>query len=344
MIAIVLCTYNGEKNIRRQVDSILNQSYQDFKLYISDDGSSDSTMNIVSDIAENNPGKVFIIEQKEKHLGAWKHFMYAINHKAVAEADYIMLSDQDDEWLPDKIEKTMAVMKSEEALHDVGTPILVYCDCKLINENEEVVASSFSEFSGIQHGNGFNQFLVYNSVTGAASMMNRALYSLLSNIPEHAVMHDHWIALVASQFGIIKYVNEPLYLYRQHSQNVLGAQEGGLVEEVFTRPSKARAEAREKLDDDNASYLKVRAEVIEDVMERATDGYTLLFEQAKCFLDIYKDKLSGEQKANIERFISIPQMNVFKRIYVILRYRYTYGRWYRTLGEINFFRKYKSKG
>ena len=101
MISILLSTYNGEKYLSEQLDSILQQSYQNFIIYIRDDGSNDNTLNIIMYYVHNFPSKIKLVDDKVKHRGAKLSFIWLMSH---IESDYYMFCDQDDVWLPNKIE------------------------------------------------------------------------------------------------------------------------------------------------------------------------------------------------------------------------------------------------
>ena len=110
-VAILLATYNGEKFIEKQLDSLLGQSFQQFKIYIHDDGSNDKTLEIIRSYESQFPGKFVIFEEESKHLGAAFSFMWLLNR---VEAPYYMFCDQDDIWFPQKIELTLKKMKEIE--------------------------------------------------------------------------------------------------------------------------------------------------------------------------------------------------------------------------------------
>ena len=320
MIAILLCTYNGEKNLRQQIDSILNQTYKDIKLFISDDGSIDSTIDIITDYTVKYPDKVNRIQLKEIHNGACMHFLKALQTQGIMDADYVMFSDQDDVWFENKVERTLQTMESISQLSD--KPILVHCDSVLVNDDLQEIAPSFTRFANMnQRKATFSHLLVQNTVTGAAMMMNKALTEKLQKIPENCMMHDHWIALVASALGEIHFIDEPLYYYRQHESNVLGANKGGIVEEVINFWGGSK-EVRRK-----------RAEVREQVRK----NYEGMIRQAECLLSIHGEELSHKTKKALRAYVDIPNRGPLGRVMTILRYNITCDNWYRVVGQCSFF-------
>ncbi len=329
MIAILMCTYNGAKYIDEQIQSILNQTYQEITLYISDDGSSDNTPDIIDRYVQENPGKVKRIKLEKLHNGACIHFLKALQNPEIMNADYVMLSDQDDIWHDNKVEYTLKVMKelehivSESKDPEKGKrPLLVHCDSRLMDNDKQIYAESFTKFANLnQEKATFSHLLVQNTVTGAAMMMNRTLTSKLTTIPSNAMMHDHWIALIAAAFGEIHFIDRQLYDYRQHRENVLGANKGGLYEEVINFWS------------GNAEKKKKRQEVREQVRQ----NYANMMHQAEELLRIYSGDLDVEKKTMLREYISIPQKNAFGRVYTILRYGITCDNWYRVIGQSSFF-------
>ena len=144
-------------------------------------------------------------------------------------AEYAAFSDQDDVWLDGKLSKSLAKMRELEALHGKDVPLLVFCDGYVtdaeLNRKPGTVLSR--QRVKIEKGIRFNRLLMQNFVAGNAMLFNGALREKAGAVPPRALMHDAWLILVAAAFGHIGFVNEPLYLYRQHGENVLGATDSG---------------------------------------------------------------------------------------------------------------------
>lgn len=225
-VDILLATYQGAGFLQEQLDSIANQSYPHIRIIARDDGSKDQTCQILM----NYP--LTLLESSE-NLGCKRNFSKLLSH---SEAPYVCFSDQDDVWLPHKVEESLQRMLLEEKLQPPGTPILVHTDLVVVDKNLQEIAPSFWNFAGLkahEHAS-FNRLLVQNCVTGCAMMINRPLAELALEIPETSKMHDWWIALVASAFGKIVAVNRPSILYRQHAHNTIGAQKLGILQ-LFKR-------------------------------------------------------------------------------------------------------------
>ena len=144
MIYIIMCTYNGEKYIKEQIDSILNNSITDWQLYISDDGSTDSTYALASKYAKDCPQKIIL----STHIGTADpsmHFLEKIRDISMImhDDDYIMLCDQDDIWYKNKIELTLKHMSNQIVRYGNRIPLLVCTDVEVVNEKKEQLSESF---------------------------------------------------------------------------------------------------------------------------------------------------------------------------------------------------------
>ena len=219
-IAILMATYNGEKYICQQIDSILSQTCKDWELYIHDDGSTDDTIAAVESYVEKYPNKIHLIDGKSTG-GAKYNFFYLFGQ---VEAAYYMTCDQDDVWLDKKIELTYDKMLTIEDKADV--PCLVYTELRVVDGELNTIADTMSEYQSLDcHKRTINQFILQNSVTGCTMMVNRVLRDKMLRITniDNTIMHDWWAALVAAQFGKTAFIDEPTILYRQHGDNSLGA-------------------------------------------------------------------------------------------------------------------------
>ena len=325
MVTVLLCTYNGAAYVRAQLQSILDQTVPDLHVVVSDDGSTDETLAIVEAMAVAHPGRITILRQDPPTGSAQRHFLKLLVERAYDMADYIMLSDQDDVWLPDKVEKTLARMQADEAAcraaGEANASILVHCDSRIVDRALREIAPSFVAYQKMTPSRcQLQQLLVQNNVVGGALMMNRALAERITAIPAHCVMHDQWIALVASAFGHIDFVPESLYLYRQHGDNVLGAGKGSRIMEILGRFGIGRKDGKTKAEMDAHSQ----------------SVYREMFLQAECFRSCFDAELSAQQKHLLDEFTAIPKRNRLGKICTILRYGFTYNLFHRTVGECLF--------
>jgi glycosyltransferase involved in cell wall biosynthesis len=230
-IQIVLATHNSEVFLPALLDSLFAQTRQDFTLLVSDDASSDRTQAILEAFANRYPGRIAMLSAGIGRRGIIANFDRLLT---CATADYVFLSDHDDVWLPDKIERSLAAMHTLEARHGPNVPLLIHTDLIVTGPELEVQAESFFDHGKIDpRRNDLAQLLLANVVTGCTAVVNRALREQACPIPQDSMMHDHWLALVAATTGVIAVVDAPTILYRQHDANAIGADTPSFLERVY---------------------------------------------------------------------------------------------------------------
>lgn len=214
-VNILMSTYNGQQFLAEQIRSIQEQSYSDWTLFIRDDGSSDNTKEILKDF-EHQDSRIHLIDSdKSDNLGVIKSFHKLVNHDR---ADYYFFSDQDDVWLPNKLE--LSLKEAQNYLADL--PLMVYMDLKVVNQDLEIMTESMVKSQSHHANTELVQELTENTVTGGVAMINHALAEMWQETDD-ILMHDWYLALLASAFGNLVFIDQPGELYRQHSDNVLGA-------------------------------------------------------------------------------------------------------------------------
>ncbi len=214
-VNILLAAYNGERFIREQVASIQAQTYQEWNLLIRDDGSQDGTREIISELAQADSRIHWIDAKSSVNLGVIKSFHRLMT---VEKADYYFFSDQDDIWLPNKLELSLQYAQS----YPKGKPLLVYTDLKVVDQNLQVLRDSMIRTQSDHANTSLIQELTENTVTGGTMLINHDLAQLWT-LTDDLVMHDWYLALLAAALGHLVYLDEPTELYRQHDANVLGA-------------------------------------------------------------------------------------------------------------------------
>ncbi|MBN1114989.1 MAG: glycosyltransferase family 2 protein [Oligoflexia bacterium] len=233
-IDILLAAYNGAPYIRLQIDSIIVQTHANWRLIIRDDNSGDNTSRIIDEYAKEYPEKITVLNNNGKNLGVVKNFEELLNNST---ADYVCFCDQDDIWLPFKLESTLKKMKETESSCP-DKAVLVHSDMIVVNEKLENISDSFFKYQNIDPEiKNLNRLLVQNNVTGCTTMINKKLKDLILPFRENIIMHDWYTALVAASSGIIEYIPRATVLYRQHSGNQLGAVKYGIryiVEKILT--------------------------------------------------------------------------------------------------------------
>lgn len=216
-VAVLLATYNGEKNIERQLRSLAVQTYKDFKCYIHDDGSSDNTKKIVDDFARID--KRFVYVDGPSQHGAKGNFMYLLSN---VDSDYYLFCDQDDYWHNDKIEKQLYDITHIEE----DKPAVSFCDLSVVNSNGDILSESFMKYSGFRTNNiSYKNILFKNIAPGCAMIINSKLRNLAIRInnSSNIEMHDWWCMLIATISGNCHFLNEPLIDYYQHEEQQIGA-------------------------------------------------------------------------------------------------------------------------
>lgn len=301
MITVLMAVFDGEKYLKEQIESILNQTVKDIKIIIRDDGSCDNSPRIIDDYCNRYPQIITKLEGTPTG-SAKQNFSELLRN---CDSDYIMFCDQDDVWLPNKIEKTFAAMKSAE--NGGKTPVLVHTDLKVVDQNLNVISPSFFSFQRLKQKRlCLSALLVQNYVTGCTIMINRALQKMCGLIPKDCIMHDWWIALVAILFGEIVCINEPTMLYRQHSDNQVGAKASYGID-----------------------FIKRKLATLDTVRE----NYDATYVQAKALLDYYGSLLNEDVKNLIEIYCQIPKMNKFKKIRTVQKYGFKKCTLLRVVGQ-----------
>ncbi len=215
-IDILLATYNGEKYLEEQLNSILSQTYSNFRLIISDDCSKDNTRAIIEEYAKNDSRIEYYFQ--EKNIGLVKNFEFLLTK---VENEVYALSDQDDVWLPQKIEKSLEKMKQEKA-------DLVFTDLEIVDKNLKTINKSFNDYmklkKKINKCHNYELVYLYNCVTGCTLLSKKKFLEKILPIPNESkhICHDYWIALIVSMYGKIAYLDKSYIKYRQHGKNQVG--------------------------------------------------------------------------------------------------------------------------
>lgn len=217
MIAILLSTYNGSKYLSKQLDSLLQQTFEEWNLYIRDDCSTDDTIEIILHYC-NLDKRIHFINESSQNLRAPKSFEKLMEF-AMDKADYFMFCDQDDYWNNDKIEITFAEMQKQEKYSNEN--ILIYGTQLLVDE--DLVDLNLPIPKHYRENFGLKTLLVENPVYGCTMMINKNLLKRSLPFSNHVENHDYWIAFIASSLSArVSYIDKPLMLYRQHSSNLSG--------------------------------------------------------------------------------------------------------------------------
>ncbi|WP_185754956.1 glycosyltransferase family 2 protein [Ectopseudomonas oleovorans] len=283
MIDILLATYNGSRYIEEQIDSILCQTFSDWHLIIHDDGSSDNTLDIVKRYVAAHPGKIFLVEDGIKTGGAKNNFFHLMKFST---SDYVMFCDQDDVWENDKISTAIENLRTFE-----GVPAMYCARTNLVDDRLRHIGYGKNP----EKKPALEYALVHNIATGCTIALNRAGYNLIMRKrPDlnNVLMHDYWVYLVVSAFGVVIFDKDSKIKYRQHANNFYGASNGFSL--WFSRLKR---------------FIK--------------KNEITLSMQAKEFFDLYGDEISASNKVLYSRFI-----NACCSDCIIKRFYYSIGLFY----------------
>lgn len=273
-VSVVMCTYNGERYLEQQIQSILGQTLQPDEFIVCDDCSTDGTVAILERYQQE--GKL-TYQINAQQLGLINNFKKAVSWSAAG--NHVALSDQDDIWMTDKLEKSVALLQTMNQT----LPCFVHSDLILVDEQEKVLNNSFRNELGqdkFQHN--LESLLFGNFVTGCTVVMNAELKTYFETIPQGIKYHDGWLALAAFTFGQVAEITEPLIRYRKHGSNLSIA--------AGTKPRNR--------------YQSVVDQLIKAI--KGKDDFLLLqLETAERFYTSYQAQMSIEKKAHYQRFLAL---------------------------------------
>jgi glycosyltransferase involved in cell wall biosynthesis len=235
LVSVVMATYNGERYLTAQLDSILKQTYPTLEVIIIDDGSTDGTLPLLHRYAAQHTH--IRVVQNETNLGYIRNFEKGM---LLATGTYVALSDQDDIWHENKLQVLM---------DEIGENDIVFADSRLIDDEGRPIGPNFSDIRQLQTFTSCLSFVIGNTVSGHNMLIRRELMQQCLPFPT-VLPHDHWLCFVATFRGPVRYVPQVLVDYRQHTENVFGiTREVNGVRRPRRRKTNAQhtAEARERI-------------------------------------------------------------------------------------------------
>lgn len=278
-ILVMLSTYNGEKYLREQLDSILNQKTDsEVHLYIRDDHSTDHTVDLLKEYQKLYPQ---IEVEFGSNIGPTASYIEML--KKAQGYDYYAYSDQDDIWMLDKLQSGIDGLNTL----NLSKPC-VYASCSLLVDND-MKKLGLTQYD--RRGLSFNNVLIQNLMPGHTLVFNQAMVDWILKYPldtKRMVIHDYWFALNVITFGEYYFDNQPHTYYRQHGNNEIGYDHGTF------------------------GWIKQR---IQRVKNQAAHDIT---KQDAYFYELFKDQLSDEQRKEIEGLL-FSQRNIFTRIFYLLK-------------------------
>ena len=283
MVDILMATYNGEAFVEEQVQSIIGQSFTDWRLLIHDDGSTDNTVNILRRLMQEDD-RIQLLEDGICHFGVARNFIHLVNSSS---AQYCMFCDQDDIWLPNKIEEMLGEIKR----YSQDIPQVVYSNAYLWTSQKGII----SDKNTLTYPTTLRQTLFLNTgIQGAAAIFNRAMCEVIEQPLSFYAMHDHVLLLAGICFGEVHYLHKSLMYYRQHENNLTG-----------NAPGSKRKKLKLMWQNRNVPLV-------------SREHYNGL----KTFYEHFKESVLADDRQVIEIFLSLSDKNFLVRLWRIVQYRF----------------------
>jgi len=289
-VTILMATYNGASYLVEQLDSLLLQTYTNWKLVIRDDGSTDGTLSVITDYIKKDE-RISLNYHGDVHGAACTNFAQLSDWALANDAGLVMFADQDDIWKNNKIAVSVASIIEMQKQHGDTVPLLCYSNFQFINEKGEELPQKLALPAALE----LRVLLNENHAWGCTMILNRLALEAVVPIPATAVNHDYWIALVISALGKTKLINQDLILYRQHTNNVSG-------------------------NVDNMSFAKRFNRYVAD-QSYMIGPLTANLNTVALFYARYQDRLSDYDQKMVSAFISSYQKGFIPLLAALFKYR-----------------------
>jgi glycosyltransferase involved in cell wall biosynthesis len=307
-VNIIMAVYNGSKFIGEQLESVLNNDYSDWVLWIFDDGSTDETESIVRKHQTDYKDKIKYIKNSS-NLGVTHNFLkglsYAVKEEESTNNSYFMFCDQDDVWYSDKISDTLRYMLKLEKKYGNNKPAAVFTDVNVVDSDLMTIHPSFHRSNHLDARNtDLPHLLMENKLIGCSTMINYSLAGKVSVKPDMYIRyHDWWIGLLAASCGNIGYLPKATMAYRQHGNNLVG-------------------------DQNFVGYVKKRILSFKEQREALKSTV----KQAGEFYRQYHKELEPRQKLQIYTFANLYNYSPLRRRKVVMQHGYLKSGLLRNLG------------
>lgn len=295
-VAILLATYNGEKYIENQIESLENQTDKNFHIYISDDGSTDKTYNIIKSL-ELKYSNISVLEKHEQTKSSCNNFLYLLDNIT---ADIFLFCDQDDLWHPDHV-STLVNEYLNLTKEDRKKPICIHADLTVVDSNLNKLENSFFSYQQLPKTVSRYFYFIQNNVTGCSMLINNELKKFVFHNPvflkeklNDLLMHDSFFAAIANIFGKVIFVDKQIIDYRQHNGNVVGAKKVNSLEYIRNK--------LHNLDKEKIMLKKYR-----------------IF--TSFFLTYFDSLLSDKDKIVLSKYVIIDKKSKIFRIYFLIKNR-----------------------
>lgn len=299
LVSVVMATYNGERYLRQQLDSILQQTYRHIELVVVDDGSTDKTLSILNEYAALDD-RIHVFPA-EKNIGLVANFERGIR---LARGEFVALSDQDDIFRKDKMDLLVTALENHPNYD------LVISDLSLIDEEGREISPSMWHYQKLvpKPGKPFRRLVYSSFATGCAMMFRRRLLQVALPFPPDCLVHDWWLAVVSasSKGGGLFLVKEPLTAYRQHRANVIGAKavENKVAKEMMSlikAPSRGMSIVEARINCRMPHIARLRGYLRKDFW---SDSERLAIEKTK---EMFEGYLSDAHSGFLSRMAKLPQ-------------------------------------
>lgn len=293
-VNILMATYNGERFLAEQIESIRQQTFDNWQLLIRDDGSSDATRQIIRDFVAQDNRIRFVNPDTTENMGVINSFHTLLKQE---QADFYFFSDQDDVWLPEKLSLCLEIAQAYEP----DRPLLVYTDLSVVDDGLNLLTQSMIRSQSHHANTSLRQELTENTVTGGTMMINHALAEKWRQT-DGLLMHDWYLALLASGLGQLVYLDLPTELYRQHDANVLGARTWSKRMKNWLRP------------------------------HQLVEKYWWLIKASQKQANyLLQERLSPADRDLVSAYVTLLDQPFLERIKILHKYKLAKNRWFHTL-------------
>lgn len=298
VINVLLSTYNGERYLREQLDSVLSQENVEVRLYIRDDGSKDNTIQIIQEYL-NRFSNIYLYQ--EQNIGCIKSFLRLIDivNSDKSHGNYYAFCDQDDVWDTNKLWSAVSLMNQQKVSN---TPLLYCSNLRIVDSELNFIRLMHD--ADIEPSKG--RALVHNICTGCTMVINQKLIDtyLSLAVPQNMIMHDWFFYNLAIYTGNVCFDKTPHIQYRQHSNNVLGANKTSLL-------SKGRNFIHSIIHNDNEHYREMQAKTFYKMLQMHITGKDLNHLKLVAF---YRNNILSRFKLILSRQICGSDINLRIRI------------------------------
>ena len=292
-VDILMATYNGEKYLKEQIESIINQSYDNWTLLIRDDKSKDNTVSIIEEY-ERKDSRIKLLRDKKVNLGFVKNFEELLNN---SQKEFIMFSDQDDYWEKDKIKNYIEILKKNESL--LKKPLLIHSNSFVCDKDLKIIKQKFIN-SFVAREKDTNSYFFSYIVQGSTVMINKRMKEISIPFLKAVTLHDRYFHLLAEFFGNRIFIDKTLTKYRQHADNKIGAK-GNILKKILKKRYFEESDRNLILEIKQKNEKEIKKDVKREIDE---------------YLELTSDKRNRFSRFYLSKKF---KMSIKKRIFLLLK-------------------------